>query len=340
MNAHKRIGNQTVCYEKPPVILGTGTVAGKKESEGPIGSYFDMIAEDNVLEQKTWEKAESEFVRRAMGVAFQNSGVAAEKVQYCFGGDLLNQCTGTSYGIRDYGIPFIGLYGACSTMALGLSMAAYMLDGGYADYCAAVTSSHFCSAEKQFRFPLEYGGQRPPGAQWTVTGSACAVLGREGNGPTVECVTNGKIVDMGITDANNMGAAMAAAAVDTLLAHFRDTGRTPQDYDMIVSGDLGMVGKAVVIDMLAQAGYDMSRNYNDCGLIIFDREKQDTHSGGSGCACAGLTFCGYLYRLLQRKELKRLLFMATGALQSTLSVQQGESMPGIAHAVSLCCNPT
>ncbi len=336
MRAYKRIGDKTVRFERPPVILGTGTVAGKKESEGPIGSYFDVVAEDNVLGQNTWEKAESEFVRRAMGAAFQNSRIAAEQIDYCLGGDLLNQCTGTSYGIRDYGIPFIGLYGACSTMALGLSMAAYMLDGGYASYCAAITSSHFCSAEKQFRFPLEYGGQRPPSAQWTVTGAACAVLGLEGDGPRIDYVTNGRIVDMGITDANQMGAAMAPAAVDTLLAHFRDTGRSPQDYDMIVSGDLGLVGKSVVIDMLAKEDYDLSQNYNDCGLIIFDRETQDTHSGGSGCACAGLTFCGYLYRLLEKGQLERVLFMATGALQSTLSVQQGESMPGIAHAVSIC----
>lgn len=213
MSAEKRIGRQTVQFSKPPVILGTGTVAGKKESEGPIGSYFDVIAEDNVLGAATWEKAESEFARRAGKEAFKNSGVAPEQLHYLFGGDLLNQCTGTSYGIRDFEIPFIGLYGACSTMALGLSMAAAFVDGGYADYCAAATSSHFCSAEKQFRFPLEYGGQRPPSAQWTVTGAACAVLGHRGEGPQIDCVTNGKIVDMGITDANNMGAAMAPVSV-------------------------------------------------------------------------------------------------------------------------------
>ncbi len=335
MSAEKRKGKQTIFYKHPPVILGTGTVAGKKESEGPIGSCFDVIAEDNVLGQDTWEKAESAFAKRAGEQAFQNSGVAQEQIQYLFGGDLLNQCTGTSYGIRDFGIPFIGLYGACSTMTLGLSVAASYIDGGYADFCAAITSSHFCSAEKQFRFPLEYGGQRPPSAQWTVTGSACAVLGAKGDGPKIECVTNGRIVDMGITDANNMGAAMAPAAVDTLKAHFADTGRSPDDYDLIVSGDLGLVGKAVVVDMMKEVGYDFGDNYNDCGLIIFDNEKQDTHAGGSGCACAGLTFCGYLYNLLKKKEIRRLLLMATGSLQSTLSVQQGESMPGIAHAVSI-----
>ena len=335
MSAEKRKGKQTVFFNNPPVILGTGTVAGKKEGEGPIGSYFDVISEDNVLGEKTWEKAESAFAKKAAGEAFLASGVSPAKIQYLFGGDLLNQCTGTSYGIRDYGIPFIGLYGACSTMALGLSMAASFIDGGYADFCAAITSSHFCSAEKQFRFPLEYGGQRPPSAQWTVTGSACAVLGSEGEGPVIDCITSGKIVDMGITDANNMGAAMAPAAADTLMTHFKDTGRNPEDYDLIVSGDLGLIGKSVVIDMLQEAGFDLSKNYNDCGLIIFDRETQDTHSGGSGCACAGLTFCGYLYTLLKKKELNRILFMATGALQSTLSVQQGESMPGVAHAVSI-----
>lgn len=335
MSAEKRKGKQTVFFNNPPVILGTGTVAGKKEGEGPIGSYFNVISEDNVLGEKTWEKAESAFAKKAAEEAFKSSGITAEQIQYLFGGDLLNQCTGTSYGIRDYGIPFIGLYGACSTMALGISMAASFIDGGYADFCGAITSSHFCSAEKQFRFPLEYGGQRPPSAQWTVTGSACAVLGSTGNGPVIDCVTNGKIVDMGITDANNMGAAMAPAAVDTLITHFNDTGRKPEDYDLIVSGDLGLVGKAVVIDMLKDAGFDLSNCYNDCGLIIFDRETQDTHAGGSGCACAGLTFCGYLYTLLRKKELNHILFMATGALQSPLSVQQGESMPGIAHAVSI-----
>ncbi len=213
MSAEKRLGNQTIMYHQPPVILGTGTAAGKKESEGPIGSYFDVIAEDNVFGQDSWEKAESAFVRQAIKKALDNTQVAPENIQYLCGGDLLNQCTGTSYGIREFGIPFIGLYGACSTMALGLSVAASFIDGGYADYCAAVTSSHFCSAEKQFRFPLEYGGQRPPSAQWTVTGSACAILGSQGKGPKIEGVTHGKIVDMGITDANNMGAAMAPVSV-------------------------------------------------------------------------------------------------------------------------------
>jgi len=335
MSAEKRIGKQTVRFSNPPTVLGTGTVAGKKESEGPIGSYFDIVAEDNVLGQKTWEKAESEFAKRAAEKAFLDSQVEPQKIKYLFGGDLLNQCTGTSYGIRDFGIPFIGLYGACSTMALGLSVAAFYIDGGFADYAAAITSSHFCSAEKQFRFPLEYGGQRPPSAQWTVTGSACAVLGAAGDGPKIDCVTTGKIVDKGITDANNMGAAMAPAAADTILTHFQDTGRTPADYDMIVTGDLGYVGHQVVVDFLREEGYDMTKNYNDCGLIIFDGKSQDTHAGGSGCACCGLTFCGYLYKLMKKKELSRLLLVATGALQSTLSVQQGESMPGIAHAVSI-----
>jgi len=318
-----------------PVILGTGTVAGKKESEGPIGQYFDVVAEDNVLGAKTWEQAESEFSRRAAGEAFKNSGIRPDKIQYLFGGDLLNQCTGTSYGIREFNIPFIGLYGACSTMALGLSVASVYIDGGYAEHAAAITSSHFCSAEKQFRYPLEYGGQRPPSAQWTVTGSACAVLGASGQGPKIEYITNGCITDMGITDANNMGAAMAPAAADTLLQHFRDTGRKPSDYDLIATGDLGAIGKSVVIDLLQDAGYNLAQNYNDCGLIIFDRESQDVHAGGSGCACCGLTFCGYIYKQLLEKKVQRVLLVATGALQSTLSVQQGESMPGIAHAVSI-----
>ncbi len=335
MSGKKRRGKQTVIFEKPPVILGTGTAAGKKEGEGPIGKFFDVVAEDNVLGAETWEKAESKFAGRAASEAFKNSGIQKEQIEYLFGGDLLNQCTGTSYGIRDLNIPFIGLYGACSTMALGLSMAAAFIDGGYADYTAAITSSHFCSAEKQFRFPLEYGGQRPPSSQWTVTGSACAILGATGDGPRIDCITNGKIVDKGITDANNMGAAMAPAAADTILTHFQDTGRTSEDYDLIVTGDLGSIGRSVVIDFLKDEGVDLSKNYNDCGLIIFNADAQDIHAGGSGCACAGLTFCGYLYKLMKKRELNHVLLVATGALQSPLSVQQGESMPGIAHAVSI-----
>jgi len=335
---NKRKGKQTVFFEVPPIIRATGTVAGKKEGEGPIGKCFDFVTDDALFNEKTWEKAESKFVKTAVSAAIKNANLEPEDIDYLLGGDLINQCTGTTYGIRDFAIPYFGLYGACSTMALSLSLASICIDGGFAKRCAAVTSSHFCSAEKQFRFPLEYGGQRPPSAQWTVTGSACAILEQGGTlkeGVKIEGITTGKIIDKGITDANSMGAAMAPAAADTLITHFKETGRKPSDYDIILSGDLGKVGKSIVIDMVGEAGYDLSQNYNDCGLIIFDGESQDTHSGGSGCACAGLTFCGYIYKLLKEKNIENVLFMATGALQSTLAIQQGESIPGIAHALSI-----
>ena len=334
----KRKGRQTVFFKEPPIIMATGTVAGQKEGEGPIGKYFDLLTDDALFNEKTWEKAESKFVKTAVSTAIKKAQLKAEDIDYLLGGDLINQCTGTTYGVRDFAIPYFGLYGACSTMALSLSLAAMCIDGGFAERCAAVTSSHFCSAEKQFRFPLEYGGQRPPSSQWTVTGSACAILEKGDamrEGVKIEGITTGKIVDMGITDANGMGAAMAPAAADTLITHFKETGRKPSDYDIILSGDLGKVGKSIVIDMAGEAGFDLSQNYNDCGLIIFDGDSQDTHSGGSGCACAGLTFCGYIYKLLREKNIKNVLFMATGALQSPLSIQQGESIPGIAHALAI-----
>lgn len=335
MSKIKKKGRQTVNFSSSPVIIGTAAIAGAKEGEGPLGGYFDTVVQDGMWGEDSWEKAESKFMEQAVRTALDKSGLATGEIDYIFGGDLLNQCTGTNYGLRALEIPFIGLYGACSTMALSMSVAAMCIDGGYADSCAAVTSSHFCSAERQFRFPLEYGGQRPPSAQWTATGSGCAILSANGEGPVIDCITTGKITDMGITDANNMGVAMAPAAVDTLLAHFRETGRKPQDYDFIVSGDLGKIGKSIVIDMLGEEKYDMTNNYDDCGLLLFDAQKQDTHSGGSGCACSALTFCGYLYQQLCERKINSLLFMATGALMSTMSVQQGESIPGIAHAVSI-----
>jgi stage V sporulation protein AD len=331
----KKQGKQTVFFSTPPTIIGTAAVAGAKEGEGPLGKHFDTVVNDGMWGEDSWEKAESKFMEQAVRTALDKCNLSTSDIDYIFGGDLLNQCISTNYGIRSLNIPFIGLYGACSTMALSMSMGAMCIDGGYADKCVSVTSSHFCSAERQFRFPLEYGGQRPPSAQWTATGSGCAILSSSGDGPKIDCITTGKIVDMGIKDANNMGAAMAPAAADTLVQHFKDTSRSPKDYDLIVSGDLGSIGKSIVIDMLKENGYDLSKNYDDCGLILFDCETQDVHAGGSGCGCSALTFCGYLYKLLETGKYKRILFMATGALMSTTSVQQGESIPGIAHAVSI-----
>ena len=257
----------------------------------------------------------------------------AKEVDYILCGDLLNQCTGSTFGVRQFEIPFFGLFGACSTMGEAMSLGAMLIDGGFANHVLAGASSHFCAAEKQFRFPLPLGTQRPPTATWTVTGDGAVVLARKGNGPKIVEITTGKIVDMGVTDANNMGAAMAPAAADLLQTHFADTGRTPQDYDVIATGDLGTVGRELVVELLAKAGYEMDSRYTDCGIEIFDNETQDTHAGGSGCACSAVTFCAYFYPRLLSGEIGRMLFIPTGALMSPTSSQQGQSIPGIAHGL-------
>lgn len=333
MNLKKK-GNQTIFFENPPHILSSYAVVGNKESQGPLGECFDETVQDDLWGEKSWEKAENKFIKHAVNSAIIKSGESQSEIDYLFAGDLLNQCAGSNYGLRDFNIPFIGLYGACSTMGLSIKMASMAIDGGFAKRCACAVSSHFCSAERQFRFPLEYGGQRPPSAQWTVTGSACVILDSEKGKAKIECATSGKIIDRGICDANNMGAAMAPAAIDCLYAHFCDTGRTPDDYDAIFTGDLGKIGKAIVIDQMAEAGYDLSKNYTDCGVLIFD-ESQDVHSGGSGCACSGVTLCAHILPKLYKGEFKRILLVPTGALMSTTAVQQGESIPSVAHAVSI-----
>ncbi len=330
----KKEGNQTIFFENPPHILTQNSIAGSKESEGPLSSLFDETVSDNMWGEKSWEKAESKFLQQTILSALNKAELNPADIDYIFAGDLLNQCASTNYGIRVFQIPFIGLYGACSTMGLSMKTAAMTIDGGFADKCIAATSSHFCSSERQFRFPLEYGGQRPPSAQWTVTGAGCVILDKENGKAKIECATTGKIVDRGITDANNMGAAMAPAAVDCLCAHFADTGRTPDDYDAIFTGDLGKVGKSIVIDQMAENGYDISKIYDDCGVLIFD-ESQDVHSGGSGCGCSALVLCSYILPKMYKGELKKVLFAPTGALMSTTALQQGESIPGIAHALSL-----
>lgn len=314
-------------------IAGYASVAGKKEGEGPLRRYFDILMEDAEWGEKTWEKTESKMQKSAVAHAVEKAGINLLDINYIFAGDLLNQCIGSSFGLRELEIPFLGVYGACSTMAETLGLAAMTVDGGFADCSAAVTSSHFCTAERQYRTPLEYGGQRTPTAQWTVTGAGALILSKSGGAPYVTHFTAGKIVDLGITDANNMGAAMAPAAADTLLAHFKDTGNRPEDYDLILSGDLGEVGKSILIDMMIDEGYDIAENYNDCGCMIFDGKKQDTHAGGSGCGCGASTLCGYVMNRMKAGELNRVLFMATGALLSPTSTLQGESIPSVAHAV-------
>lgn len=331
----KRLGSQTVKFQNPPIIISTASVVGPKEGEGPLRQYFDVICEDILNGESSWEKAESKYVADAINLAVKKSGCKMEDINYILSGDLLNQTTGTTFGIKDFKRPFFGLFGACSTMGESMSLGAMLVDGGYADKLVAAASSHFCAAEKQFRFPLSLGTQRPPSSTWTVTGDGAAVISKDGKGVKITEVTTGKIIDMGINDANNMGAAMAPAAVDVLTAHFKDTGRTPDYYDVIATGDLGYIGKELVIRLMKEEGYDMNKNFTDCGIEIFDQKTQDTHSGGSGCACSAVTFCGYFYDKFLKGEIKKMLFIPTGALMSTTSSQQGETIPSIAHAVAL-----
>ncbi len=331
----KHIGNQTIKLDTPPTILETASIVGPKEGEGPLAKYFDQCLEDEFWGEKTWEKAESKIIKETVNTVIHKSGIPMNQIDYCFAGDLLNQCISSSFGLRELNIPFFGVFGACSTFVESLCLGSIFLDGKAASNVLCATSSHFCSAEKQFRFPLELGNQRPPTSQWTVTGSGAAILSATGNGPYITYVTPGKIVDMGIKDANNMGAAMAPAALDTLITHFQDTGRKPSDYDAILTGDLGHIGKEILIELAEGKGYNIKNNYEDCGVLIFDKETQDTHSGGSGCACIGTTFSGYFYKRLKDKKINKILLIATGALTNATSSQQGESIPGIAHAVAV-----
>ena len=328
-------GKQSVVFPNFPAIEANAAIVGKKEGEGPLREDFDQITQDTKLNQASWEKAESELQKTALALALEKASLRYDDLDVLFAGDLLNQCISSSFAVRDTKIPFLGLYGACSTMAESLLLAASFVNAGYARRAGAITSSHFASAERQYRFPLGYGGQRTPTAQWTVTGSGCCIVSSSGKGPFVECATVGKIQDFGIKDANNMGAAMAPAAIDTMRAHFRDLRRVPSDYDLIVTGDLGMLGKTIVLDQFRRIGVDLSSVYNDCGLLIFDTKKQDVHAGGSGCGCGASVLCGYLLDKLEKRELRRLLFCATGALLSPTSSWQGESIPGVCHAVAI-----
>lgn len=332
--ANKKVGAQTVYFSNPPVIIGRGNVVGTKEGQGPLASKFDFVSPDDYFGEKSWEKAERSMQEQALNNALKQADKQAGDLDFLLAGDLLNQCISSSFAARSQDIPFLGLYGACSTMGESLLLAAILVDAGFANLAAAVTSSHFCTAERQYRAPLEYGGQRPPTAQWTVTGSGSVILSNTGNGPKVTHATVGKIIDKGITDANNMGAAMAPAAYDTIRAHFQDTGRSPADYDLIATGDLGLLGHEIVTDFFARDGIKMP-NYTDCGLLIYDLEKQDVHCGGSGCGCAASVLTGHLLPAMEQGHLKRILFCPTGALLSPTSTQQGESIPSICHAVAI-----
>ena len=332
----ERRGKFTLTLSNQPTILGRGAVAGKKEGEGPLGGEFDAVFEDTRLGEKTWEKAESALQREAMTRALDRAGISPSQLQFLFAGDLLNQNIASTFGLREMNVPLLGQFGACSTMGQTLALAAIFVDSGAADLCGAVTSSHFCTAERQYRAPLELGNQRTPTAQWTVTGAGAVMISGSKHAPVVLTHTTcGRVVDLGIADANNMGAAMAPAAFDTLAAHFRDLGRGFADYDLVVTGDLGRLGRELLIELLREKKIDVDEGkLFDCGCEIFS-ERQDVHSGGSGCGCAASMLCAHLLPELAAGRLKRVLFMATGALLSPTSSMQGESVPGIAHAVAM-----
>ncbi|MDR3209828.1 MAG: stage V sporulation protein AD [Oscillospiraceae bacterium] len=331
----KKIGGRTLAFASPPSVLAAACVGGKKEGAGPLGNMFDTINDDAYFGEQTWEKAESAMQKLALDAALSKGSLSPSNIDALFAGDLLNQCTGSSFAHRAGGIPYWGLFGACSTMAETLSLGAAYIDGGYASTVACVTSSHYCTAERQFRMPLEYGGQRTPTAQWTVTGSGAVILGDTGPGPYITHITPGKIVDAGISDANNMGAAMAPAAYDTLAAHFGDLNITPDWYDLIVTGDLGAVGAQILTDFFSRDGIDFRGRYNDCGLMIYERPEQDPHAGGSGCGCSASVLAGRILPGIASGVWKRVLFAATGAMLSAVSSQQGESIPSICYAVAL-----
>lgn len=323
---------ETLVLKNAPAVSAFASVVGQKEADGPLGRRFDAVEPDARAGQDSWEKAESAMLRRAIDMAAERAGVTPGCV---LAGDLLNQCAGSAYAVRGLAAPFFGLYGACSTMAEALGMAALLVDGGYFESAAAATGSHFCSAERQFRYPLEYGGVRTPTAQWTVTGAGCVVLSREGAGPYVTRFTPGRIVDAGIKDMANMGAAMAPAAYDTLKRHFEQTGRAPGYYDIVLTGDLGRLGQEILRDLFAADGVDLGPNYMDCGVLIYDIERQDTHCGGSGCGCSASVLTGHFLRGMRDGLWRRVLFAATGALMSPTTAQQGESIPAICHAVAI-----
>ena len=331
-----RKGRYTAVFPDGIKILGFGSVASRKEFEGPLGTEFDKIFHDPKAGKPTWEQAESKFQQEALSIALSKTALNTEDIDYIFAGDLLNQCISSSYGLKAFSIPYLGQYGACSTMVQSLIMCAVTLTSKVARYCAAVTSSHFCSAERQYRFPLEYGGQRTPTAQWTVTAAGGCVLGKnKGRYPFIHAATVGKITDMGVTDANNMGAAMAPAAADTILSFLSDTGTRPADYDAIFTGDLGSTGSEILYEIAGKKGINLKENHFDCGLLIYDRTTQDVHAGGSGCGCCASVLCSHILPSMLEGKLSRVLVVATGALMSPTSCQQGLSIPSIAHLIEL-----
>jgi len=335
MNAKNKRGKQSFILPSQPVITAWASIAGKKEAEGPLANSFDQISQDTYFGQKTWEQAEKRMQQLALEHLAKKAHMRPEDFSLVYSGDLLNQCIGSSFSLNRTGIPHLGLYGACSTMAESLLLASMTVDGGYSDNVVAMTSSHFAGSERQYRFPLGYGGQRTPTSQWTVTGSGAALVCSTGKGPRIDSCTIGTVTELGIKDANNMGAAMAPAAYATIKAHFSDMHRSCSDYDKIITGDLGELGKRIVLELARRDGLNLGGKLDDCGCMIFDLHTQDVHAGGSGCGCSAITLCGYLLNQLKTGKLKRILFCGTGALLSPTSTQQGLPIPGTCHAVSM-----
>ncbi|MBD5097390.1 MAG: stage V sporulation protein AD [Lachnospiraceae bacterium] len=336
---NQSVGKQSIKFENPPVIISQASIVGEMEGQGPLGSYFDQIETDPAFGQESWELGESEMVRRAVSTAITKSGLDQDKIKYIFGGDLLGQLIGTTFGLKDFNIPLFGLYGACSTCGESLSLAAMTVAAGYAENVLAVTSSHYGGAEKQFRFPLEYGNQRPLSATWTVTGSGAFIVSHTNEEqpmlqyPRITAITTGKVVDYGVRDSLNMGACMAPAAADVIYQCFEDLNMKETQFDKIITGDLGKVGSEILIKLLKDNGYDISKQHMDCGVNIYNNEQQDTHSGGSGCGCSAVTLAGYIIHNLKQHMWKKVLFVPTGALLSTVSYNEGQTIPGIAHAL-------
>ena len=328
-------GKASLAFENGPQILGKASVAGKKEGEGPLGEQFDIIEPDPLLGCENWEEAESALQKEAADLVIERAGLVRSEVRYLFAGDLLGQLIATPFGTVDLELPLFGLYGACSTIGEALCLGAMTVEAGYADYVMALSSSHFASAEKQFRFPLEYGNQRPLSTTWTVTGSGAFILGKKGGSVRISGITPGRIVDMGLKDSMNMGACMAPAACDTICRSLEDFEREPEDYDRIITGDLGQVGTTILLDFMKSRGHDIRRQHRDCGTMIFDAETQDTHSGGSGCGCSALVLAAEILPKLMTGQWQRVLFLPTGALLSSVSFNEGNSVPGIAHGVIL-----
>ena len=334
MAANKR-GQRSFLLPQPPVITHWASVAGKKESEGPLADTFDITSQDTYFGQKSWEQAEKRMQQLALEKLAEKAKLRQTDFGLVFSGDLLNQCIGSSFTLRNRNVPHLGLYGACSTMAESLLMASMAVGGGFSDRVVAMTSSHFASSERQYRFPLGYGGQRTPTAQWTVTGSGAALVCAAGSGPRIRSCTIGVVTDLGIKDANNMGAAMVPSALSTIRAHFEDLKTGPEDFDLIVTGDLGQLGKEMLLELAQKDGIPLGGKLTDCGTLVFDNTTQDVHSGGSGCGCSAITLCGDLLNKLNTGKLKKILFCGTGALLSPTSTQQGLPIPGVCHAVCI-----